>query len=119
MNTATNLLVILIFLAGFYTFLGLICSIVEKTGELLAQPRQRRRVRRSTRLLHVLQQFRAGQQIEKALGVRAVGLREDAVLLPSGERLSRTHRGRLRASSAAKTSPSNCLHYLIISCGCW
>lgn len=49
MNTTANLLVILIFLSGLYTFLGLICGVVEKVQELLARPHQRRRVRTSTR----------------------------------------------------------------------
>jgi hypothetical protein len=47
MNNAADLLVILVFLAGFYTALGLLCGIVEKTQELLARPYQRRRMRRS------------------------------------------------------------------------
>jgi len=49
MNTAADLLVILIFLAGFYTVLGLLCGIVEKAQEVLAKPHQRRRMRRSPR----------------------------------------------------------------------
>lgn len=49
MNTAANLLVILVFLAGFYTVLGLLCGIAEKARELTARPYQRRRMRRSTR----------------------------------------------------------------------
>lgn len=49
MNTAADLLVILVFLAGFYTVLGLLCGIVEKAQELLARPHQRRRMRRSPR----------------------------------------------------------------------
>jgi hypothetical protein len=49
MSTAANLLVILIFLAGFYTLLGLLCGIVEKAGELAARPRKSRRVRRAPR----------------------------------------------------------------------
>jgi hypothetical protein len=49
MNTAANLLVILIFLAAFYTVLGLLCGIVEKVRELTARPYQRRRATRPTR----------------------------------------------------------------------
>ena len=49
MNTAANLLVILIFLAAFYAFLGLLCGIAEKVRELGARTHQRRRVRRSPR----------------------------------------------------------------------
>ena len=74
MNTAANLLVILIFLAGFYTFLGLICGIVEKAGELLAKPRQRRRVRRSMR--HRTPRWgvatgKVGARVPRPLGVTA------------------------------------------------
>jgi len=49
MNTAADLLVILVFLAAFYTVLGLLCGIFEKARELLARPHQRRRMRRSPR----------------------------------------------------------------------
>jgi hypothetical protein len=49
MNTAANLLVILTFLAAFYTFLGLLCGIAEWAGALAARPHQRRRERRSYR----------------------------------------------------------------------
>lgn len=49
MNTATNLLVILVFLSGVYTVLGLLCGILEKAGEMLERTRQRRRLRRTTR----------------------------------------------------------------------
>jgi len=49
MNTAANLLVILIFLAAFYTFLGLLCGIAEKASGLVIRPRPRRRMRRSSR----------------------------------------------------------------------
>jgi len=49
MNTAANLLVILVFLAAFYTALGLLCGIVEKVRELTAKPYQRRRAPRPTR----------------------------------------------------------------------
>ena len=49
MGTAANLLVILIFLAAFYTFLGLLCAVAEKARELVARPHQRRRVRRGTK----------------------------------------------------------------------
>jgi hypothetical protein len=47
MNTAADLLLILVFLAAFYTVLGLLCGIAEKARELLARPHQRRRMRRS------------------------------------------------------------------------
>ena len=49
MGTAANLLVILIFLAAFYTFLGVLCGITEKVQQLAARPNQRRRARRSPR----------------------------------------------------------------------
>jgi hypothetical protein len=49
MNTASNLLVILIFLSACYTLLGLLCGIAERLQEMLAMPHQRRRVRRWTR----------------------------------------------------------------------
>jgi hypothetical protein len=49
MNTAANLLVILLFLSALYTFLGLVCGLVEKVQEVMARPRQRRRVRKYPR----------------------------------------------------------------------
>lgn len=49
MNTAADLLVILVFLAAFYTVLGLLCGIFEKARGLLARPLQRRPIRRSSR----------------------------------------------------------------------
>lgn len=49
MNTAANLLVILLFLAAFYSLLGLLCGIVEKARELTARPQQRRPLRRETK----------------------------------------------------------------------
>ena len=36
MNTAANLLVILLFLSALYTFLGLVCGLVEKLQEVMA-----------------------------------------------------------------------------------
>ena len=44
MNTVANLLVILLFLSALYTFLGLVCGLVEKVQEVMARPYQRRRV---------------------------------------------------------------------------
>jgi hypothetical protein len=49
MNTAANLLVILIFLSGLYTLLGLLCVFVERAQDLLARPYRRRITRRGTR----------------------------------------------------------------------
>lgn len=49
MDTTTDLLVLLIFLSGLYTLLGLLCGIAEKVQEILARPHQRRRVRKGTR----------------------------------------------------------------------
>ena len=49
MNTAADLLVILTFLSGLYTVLGMLCGIAEKARELTARPYQRRRMRKSTR----------------------------------------------------------------------
>jgi hypothetical protein len=49
MNTAANLLVILLFLSALYTFLGLVCGLVEKLQEVMARPYQRRRVRKDPR----------------------------------------------------------------------
>lgn len=49
MNTAADLLVILVFLAAFYTVLGLLCGIFEKARDLLSRTHQRRRMRRSPR----------------------------------------------------------------------
>jgi hypothetical protein len=49
MNTTANLLVILIFLAAFYTFLGLISGIAEGARELVVRPQRRRLLRRSPR----------------------------------------------------------------------
>lgn len=49
MDTTTDLLLLLIFLSGLYTFLGLLCGILEKTREILARTHQRRRMRRTTR----------------------------------------------------------------------
>jgi hypothetical protein len=49
MNTTADLLVILVFLAGFYTILGLLCGVAEKARELTARPYQRRRMRKGTR----------------------------------------------------------------------
>jgi hypothetical protein len=47
MTTIANLLVILIFLSGLYTLLGLICAVAEKVEATLAARRhQRRRLRR-------------------------------------------------------------------------
>ena len=47
MSTMANLLVILIFLSGLYTVLGLICAVAEKVQAMLsARPAQRRRLRR-------------------------------------------------------------------------
>lgn len=45
MDTTANLLTILVFLAAFYTVLGLLCGIIEKARELFARPYQRRRAR--------------------------------------------------------------------------
>ena len=49
MDTTANMLTILVFLAAFYTVLGLLCGIFENARELLARPHQRRRMRRSSR----------------------------------------------------------------------
>jgi len=47
MSTIANLLVILIFLSGLYTLLGLISAVVERVEAMLsARPAQRRRLRR-------------------------------------------------------------------------
>jgi hypothetical protein len=49
MNTAANLLVILLFLSALYTFLGLVCGLVEKLQKVMARPYQRRRIRKDPR----------------------------------------------------------------------
>ena len=47
MSTAANLLVILIFLSGLYTLLGLLCAVAEKVEAILAaRPAKRRRLSR-------------------------------------------------------------------------
>lgn len=48
MNTTANLLLILVFLSGLFTCLGLLCGFAEKVQEMLARPHQRRRVRKGT-----------------------------------------------------------------------
>ena len=49
MSTMTSLLEILVFLAAFYTFLGLVCGIAEWARELAVRPRRRGPLRRSPR----------------------------------------------------------------------
>jgi hypothetical protein len=49
MNTAANLLIVLLFLSALYTFLGLVCGLVEKLQKVMARPHQRRRVRKDPR----------------------------------------------------------------------
>lgn len=43
----------------------------------------------------LVQQPRAGQQVEKTEGVRALGLGKDSALLPRGVGLATVHAGRL------------------------
>lgn len=49
MSTTANLLVILIFLSGLYTLLGLICAFAGKVEETLARRYYRRRMRKASR----------------------------------------------------------------------
>jgi hypothetical protein len=49
MDTTTDLLLLLIFLSGLYTCLGLLCGVAEKVQEILARPHQRRRARKASR----------------------------------------------------------------------
>ena len=49
MTTAANVILILLFLSGFFTVLGLACGAVELVQAKLGKPYQRRRTRKSLR----------------------------------------------------------------------
>lgn len=77
MNTAANLLSILIFLAALYTVLGLLCGIAEKLRELTARPYQRRRMRRTTRRRTRRRALATAGRRMRAIGAVSTAVREE------------------------------------------
>jgi len=49
MSALASLILILFFLSGLYTLLGLVCTLAEKAQEVLTRPHYRRRARKAAR----------------------------------------------------------------------
>jgi hypothetical protein len=82
MNTAANLLSILVFLAALYTILGLLCGIAEKLRELTDRPYQRARRRRTPRRRARRRALATAGRRMRAIAAVSTGVREETGYAP-------------------------------------